>query len=72
MARTLQQMLADRDRLTAAIANPNQRVSAEGKAVDKRSIADLLKARDVIDQEIATTQDTGAARVIRTTAGSAY
>ena len=53
MARTLQQLEAQLDALNAAIGNGVTETQIEGRIVRYRTLDDMYRARDTIEQEIA-------------------
>jgi hypothetical protein len=60
---------ARREQLLAAIANPNSRVSADNKTVEKRSVADLQAALDIVNSELAALETTPPLRFARSVVG---
>jgi len=62
---TMQELLQRRAALEKAIANPNQRVSDNGAMVEKRSIADLERALERVNSDIAMASGAGGSRVLR-------
>jgi hypothetical protein len=66
---TLAELQARREALTAARSSGVARVSYDGKTVDYRSVAEIDRAIEALDREIATTEGRRVIRHLRVTTG---
>jgi hypothetical protein len=65
---TLSELRARRDALTAQRASGVARVSYDGKTVDYRSVAEIDRAIEVLDRDIALAEGRRIVRHVRVTA----
>ena len=65
---TITDLRARRDALSAQRASGVARVSYDGKTVDYRSVAEIDRAIEVLDREIATAEGRKLIRQVRVTA----
>lgn len=64
---TLAELQARREALTAARSSGVSRVSYDGKAVDYRSVAEIDRAIEALDREIAAAEGRRVIRHLRVT-----
>ena len=64
---TIAELQARKDALTAARSSGVARVSYDGKTVEYRSIAEIDRAIDALDREIATAEGRRVIRHLRVT-----
>lgn len=64
---TITDLRARRDALTAQRASGVARVSYDGKSVDYRSVAEIDRALEALDREIATAEGRRMVRQVRVT-----
>ena len=64
---TLAELQTRRDALAASRASGVARVSYDGKMVEYRSLAEIDRAIDVLDREIATLEGRSVIRQVRVT-----
>ena len=64
---TLAELQTRRDALAASRASGVARVSYDGKTVEYRSLAEIDRAIDVLDREIATLEGRSVMRQVRVT-----
>ena len=65
---TLAELLSRREALTAARSSTVARVSYDGKSVDYRSLAEIDRAIEALDREIAAAEGRPIIRQVRVTA----
>ena len=65
---TLAELLSRREALTAARSSTVARVSYDGKSVDYRSLAEIDRAIEALDREIAAAEGRRVVRQVRVTA----
>jgi len=61
----LTDLQARKAQLEKALANPNSRVSDNGKSVEKRSVAELKEMLTRVTDQIAALQSSSSSRVVR-------
>ena len=66
---TLAELQARREALTAARSSGVARVSYDGKTVDYRSVAEIDRAIEALDREIAAAEGRRVIRHLRVTTG---
>ena len=64
---TLAELLSRRESLTAARSSTVARVSSAGKSVDYRSLAEIDRAIEALDREIAAAEGRRIVRHVRVT-----
>lgn len=69
---TLPELLARKASLEKALANPNEQTSDNGMSVRKRPVADIERALDHVNREIAAAQSTAPARILRLNPSKGY